>query len=193
MEQQNLVFLGLGTNLGERRQQLQAAVDALGRVMTVDVISPLYESEPWGDTDQPRFLNACLAGFTVLSPDQLLCAVKAIEDALGRRTTRRWGPRLIDIDILFYGNAIVESADLRIPHPHIAARAFVLVPLFDIAPALVHPQTHQSIETLLRNVDRTPVRRVSGALSLPAMPDDTPSPCADAPASSTQTHEPSLA
>lgn len=178
MQRQNLIFLGLGTNLGDRQQQLQDAVTALGRILTVDAISHVYETDPWGDVDQPQFLNICLAGITPLAPHALLCAVKTIEHDLGRRTTRHWGPRVIDIDILFYSNVIVDTPDLKIPHPHIAARAFVLVPLADIAPNLIHPQTHQSIEALLRTLDRTSVRRVSGRLVIPEPPTEVVVPCA---------------
>jgi 2-amino-4-hydroxy-6-hydroxymethyldihydropteridine diphosphokinase len=177
MQQQNLVFLGLGTNLGDRQQQLQDAVTALGQILTVDAISHVYETEPWGDLDQPQFLNICLAAITALKPHDLLCAIKTIEQDLGRRATRHWGPRVIDIDILFFSNLIIDTPDLKIPHPHIAARAFVLVPLADIAPNLIHPQSHQSIDTMLRSVERGTVRRISGKLTIPEPPTERAAPC----------------
>ncbi len=180
MQQQNLVFLGLGTNLGDRQQQLQDAVNALGRILTVDAISHIYETDPWGDVDQPDFLNICLAGTTALTPQELLRAIKLIEHDLGRRATRRWGPRVIDIDILFYSNVIIDTPELQIPHPHIAERAFVLVPLADIAPNLIHPQTNQATEALLRHVDRAAARRIAGQLTIPEPPTEAAVPCENA-------------
>ncbi len=146
-------YLGLGSNLGQREENLRQAVAHIGPVMAVAAVSPVYETPPWGVTEQPDFLNICLAGETSLSPRALLTALKAIETRMGRQPTYRWGPRLIDIDLLFYGDWVIADADLIIPHPHLAERAFVLAPQADIAPDFVHPQSHKTVSAMLAELD----------------------------------------
>ena len=156
------VFLSLGTNLDDRQKNLQGAVDALGDVMAVDAISPIYETEPWGLTDQPFFFNICLAGKTALDPQSFLSACKSVEKRLGRQPGSKWGPRLIDIDIIFYGEQIIQDGRLNVPHPHFGERAFVLVPLADIAPELRDPVSGKPILEQLAAIDTSDVRRLSG-------------------------------
>ena len=134
------VYLGLGSNLGDRAANLRRALALLAEVMRVDARSAIYETEPWGFHQQPDFLNLVCRGSTHLEPAELLAAVKSIETNLGRLPSRcRYGPRLIDIDILLYGQCVVSGEDLHIPHPRLPERPFVLVPLAEIAPNLRHP------------------------------------------------------
>ena len=147
------VYLGLGTNLGDRWANLRNAVIALAPFVTVKSISPVYQSEPWGVADQPEFLNICLSATTSLAPVALLKALKNIEKSLGREKKIHWGPRLIDIDILLYDALTLESETLIIPHPYMAVRSFVMAPLADIAPQIIHPQTGKSIADMLAVID----------------------------------------
>jgi 2-amino-4-hydroxy-6-hydroxymethyldihydropteridine diphosphokinase len=154
------IYLGLGTNLGDRYANLQRAVDELQKILTITAVSPVFSTEPWGDVDQPSFLNICLAAVGSLSPHDLLAQIRRIEQDLGRLPSRRWGPRLIDIDILFYDSLILSDEKLTIPHPHIAERAFVLAPLAVIIPDFRHPQTGISVREMLDNVDSSGVERL---------------------------------
>lgn len=130
--------LSLGANLGDPRRQLRLALEALACLdgTRISAVSGLYRTPPWGVTNQPDFLNICAVITTSLAPLVLLDAVKAIEVRLGREPNTRWGPRLIDIDILTYGEARIDSPRLVLPHPQMLARGFVLVPLAEIAPTL---------------------------------------------------------
>jgi len=114
--------------------------------------SSLYETSPWGVTNQPYFLNLVLKGETKLSPEELLKKIKNIEKAMGRKTLEKWGPRIIDIDILFYKEKIINTPLLKIPHPQLHKRAFVLVPLKEIAPRLVHPLLKKTGQQMLDNL-----------------------------------------
>jgi 2-amino-4-hydroxy-6-hydroxymethyldihydropteridine diphosphokinase len=152
------IWLSLGTNVGDREQNLERALLALQGVGTVTDVSPVYETKAWGITDQPDFLNLCAAATTNLTPRPLLTALKIIERELGREPGLHWGPRLIDIDILFYNDLVYQDDHLTIPHPLLADRAFVLAPLADIAPDLVHPNTNQTIHELLTQVDQKSVQ-----------------------------------
>ncbi|RBP14077.1 2-amino-4-hydroxy-6-hydroxymethyldihydropteridine diphosphokinase [Roseiarcus fermentans] len=130
------VALGLGGNVGDPVGSIRAAIDALGSrdVVAIAAVSSLWRTAPWGGVPQPDYANACAIGTTRLAPLALLDAVKAIERDLGRVDTVRWGPRVIDIDILFYGDAAHADERLVLPHRELMRRAFVLVPLAEIAP-----------------------------------------------------------
>jgi dihydropteroate synthase/2-amino-4-hydroxy-6-hydroxymethyldihydropteridine diphosphokinase len=152
------VYLGLGSNLGDRYGRLIEALDRLRPHVTLDAISSIYETEPWGYADQPCFLNAACGGETELSPQGLLGAVKAIETEMGRAPTFRYGPRAIDIDILLYGATIIDQAEVSIPHAHLHERDFVLAPLNEIAPEVIHPRFGKTIEALSVAIDLSQVR-----------------------------------
>ncbi|MDH3231360.1 MAG: 2-amino-4-hydroxy-6-hydroxymethyldihydropteridine diphosphokinase [Alphaproteobacteria bacterium] len=155
-----VVYLALGSNLGDRAANLEAAIAALAPAVEVTIRSPVYETEPEYVTDQPAFLNMAVCGDTRLEPEHLLRRLKEIEHDLGRAPTRRYGPRLIDLDIVFFGDRIVDAPGLVIPHPRLAERIFVLKPLSDIAPALKHPATGEAVLDLLEQLgDRTGVKR----------------------------------
>lgn len=146
------VYLSLGSNLGNRSDNLRRAIDALRDVVTVDAISSLYASAPVGVTDQPEFLNMALVAETNVEPLPLLGHVKQVEEAVGRTTTYRWGPRVVDIDIVLYGGLILETPELTIPHPQMAERAFVLIPLAEIAPNVIDPQSGLTLRRLADRV-----------------------------------------
>ena len=133
------VYLGLGANLGNRAENIRAAIDALRAAEGIEVtaISPLYETEPWGVKEQPRFLNAAAAIVSLLSPRSLLTLCQRIEKAVGRVREVRWGARTIDIDLLHIPGVVCRTPELTLPHPYLTQRAFVLIPLAAIAPDLV--------------------------------------------------------
>ena len=154
------VLLGLGGNLGDPAAAIAAALarlDAAG--VRVTRRSHLYRTAPWGVTDQPDFLNLCAAAETALPPRALLRLAQRIEAELGRERRERWGPRTIDIDILAYGEAAVDEPDLTIPHPRLTERAFVLVPLEEIAPDAVI--AGRTVQAWAAAVDRSGVRRLN--------------------------------
>ena len=153
-----ILYLALGTNLGNRPANLQAAMVALPPVVRVLEQSFIYETPPWGLTDQPAFLNMVLKGETHLPPLALLANLKHLEAELGRQPAIRWGPRLIDMDILFYDELILAAPGLTLPHPRLHERAFVLVPLCDLAPDLVHPVLGKPVRQLLARVEVAGVR-----------------------------------
>lgn len=160
----NLIYLALGTNLGQRAAHLRAALAALPPKVKVRRVSPVYETEPWGYRDQPAFFNQVIEAETSLSPQDLLAYIKQLEEHLGRQPTFRYGPRLIDVDVLFYGDQVVDFENLSIPHPHLAERAFVLVPLADLVPDLVHPVLGVPVRDLLSKVDHAGIRPVMQTL-----------------------------
>ena len=133
-----MILLGLGSNLGDREQQLQQALQKLSDNADIRIaaISNIYETKPVGDTDQPDFLIMAAIVETSLTPIELLKRCLSVETEMGRVRTRRWGPRIIDIDLLVYHEITAEEPELRLPHPEIANRNFVLIPLNDIAPHL---------------------------------------------------------
>lgn len=155
------VFLALGTNLGERAENLRAAIHALEPEVEVIKCSPVYETPPWGFEDQPKFLNQVIEGETDLDPEELLEYLKRIEKMIGREKTFRYGPRLIDIDILFFDQLVIDSPPLVIPHAHMAEREFVLLPLADLAPEFIHPVSGETILDLLSNVESDDIKLFS--------------------------------
>jgi 2-amino-4-hydroxy-6-hydroxymethyldihydropteridine diphosphokinase len=149
----HIIYLSLGSNLGDRYANLETAIQHLHPAIQLIKRSSIYETPPWGYEDQPPFLNMVVVGHTKYSPRKLLTIIKSIERNMGRIASFRYGPRLIDMDILFYDLLIHESRELIIPHPRITERAFVLIPLAEIAPDLVHPQLDQTIKDLLGVLD----------------------------------------
>lgn len=147
------VYLSLGSNLGDRLANIKKALRMLESRVDVCGVSSVYETEPWGLKNQPSFLNVACAGQTDLTPHALLSFVKGIEQQMGRQATVRYGPRHIDIDILFYDHLILNSSKLQIPHPRLADRAFVLCPLAEIAPDLEHPVTGKTISAMLAEIE----------------------------------------
>lgn len=155
-------FIGLGSNLGDREAMIRQALDALAALPQTELLraSSLYDTEPVGDVEQPNFLNAVAHLDTNLSARQLLWNLLLIEKRLGRERARRWGPRIIDLDLLLYGNELIEEADLRVPHPEMTRRAFVLVPLVELDPTLVHPVTGGTMLSHLSRLGaRPPLKR----------------------------------
>jgi 2-amino-4-hydroxy-6-hydroxymethyldihydropteridine diphosphokinase len=152
------VYLALGTNLGDRPANLREAIAAFPPSILHRRSSRIYETPPWGYTDQPAFLNMAVECGTYLDPESLLGQLKQIETRLGRQQTFRWGPRLIDIDILFYDDLILETESLTVPHPRLHGRAFVLVPLAEIAPDFVHPVLRKTVTELLAGIDAGDIR-----------------------------------
>lgn len=149
------VFIGFGTNLGDREQQLRAALTRVARVVEITHTSAVYETEPWGVSGQPRYLNLVIQGETDLVPHELLSALHKIEQEMGRIRGMRYGPRIIDLDILLYDRAILKTDELEIPHPRIPERRFVLLPLAELAPDLIHPELHLSMRELLERLPDT--------------------------------------
>ncbi|MGE5505373.1 MAG: 2-amino-4-hydroxy-6-hydroxymethyldihydropteridine diphosphokinase [Actinomycetota bacterium] len=143
------VLLGLGTNLGDRRANLRTALGALGRLGTVEAASRVYETAPLYVTDQPAFLNMAVRLSTSLPPAALLAGLKDMEAELGRVASVRYGPRLIDLDILVYEDVVMDTPDLVLPHPRLVERRFALAPLADVAPAAIHPGNGRTIAALL--------------------------------------------
>lgn len=147
-----LAAIALGANLGAREQTLRQAVEALGSVGTVVAVSGFFDTEPVGYTDQPRFLNGAALLETALTPPELLHALLRIERQYGRDRTAAppKGPRTLDLDLLLYDDVVMQTEALVLPHPEMHRRAFVLQPLAEIAPSLVHPVLHRTIAELLQ-------------------------------------------
>jgi 2-amino-4-hydroxy-6-hydroxymethyldihydropteridine diphosphokinase len=162
------VFVALGSNLGDRAAFLQAAAMRLRRLPSTRAVqhSSVYESDPYGKKDQPRFLNAVTELDTALTPEQLLPLLKEIENDVGRVPGERWGPREIDLDILIYDGLVVDQEELHVPHADLVNRKFVLVPLRDIAPDLVHPVNGMTITELAASC-RDEARVVKTSYRLP--------------------------
>ncbi|MBS1251352.1 MAG: Bifunctional folate synthesis protein [Anaerolineales bacterium] len=153
------VYLGLGSNQGDRLENIKKALRMLESQVNVQSVSSVYETEPWGVKDQPWFLNIACSAEGDLAPHALLDFLKDIERRLGRQQAVRYGPRRIDIDILFYEDQIVRHPELQIPHPQLGERAFVLRPLAEIAPGLQHPETGKPVRAMLAELEDTEVAR----------------------------------
>ena len=147
-------YLSIGSNLGGRIENCVIAVAKLAHARAVDVltVSAVYETEPWGKTDQPDFVNVAVEVETGLAPHALLGTCKRIEDGMGRVSGERWGPRVIDLDVLLYEDQVVEDDDLVLPHPRMHERRFVLEPLAEIAPRVRHPLLLKTAAELLEDL-----------------------------------------
>ena len=145
----SIVHIGIGSNIGNRQENCREAVRQLGsRGVKVVKQSSMIETEPWGVTEQPCFINMAVEAETDLAPENLLTALKDIEEAMGRTDAVRWGPRVIDLDILFYDDVVLDTPELKIPHPYLHERDFVLIPLAEIAPEKIHPVFKKSVREL---------------------------------------------
>ena len=154
------VAVGVGSNLGAREEHLSEGIRALSKLLTGLRVSPVYETTPLGDVHQPDFLNLCCVGTTRLPARTLLDAMLEAERAAGRRRTgRRFGPRPLDLDLLLFGASVLSEAGLEVPHPRMAERAFVLVPLRDLAPTWRHPVLDRTVAELAQGVEASGVRR----------------------------------
>lgn len=159
------VYIALGSNVGDRLENLRRAVESLALDLDQLQASPVYETDPVGYDDQERFLNAVVRGETDLSPHRLLERVQEIETQLGRERPFPNAPRTIDLDILLYDDRILDSSDLTIPHPRLHERLFVLIPLADVAPEAAHPVLGKSINDLLRALGKpTDIARIDESI-----------------------------
>jgi 2-amino-4-hydroxy-6-hydroxymethyldihydropteridine diphosphokinase len=148
-----IVYLGIGSNIGDKGANCIESLRLLGdRGIVVRKESSRYETAPWGVEDQPAFINMAVEVFTDLPPLELLAVLKDIEEEMGRESGVRWGPRLIDLDILLYDDLVLSGDMLTIPHPHLHERRFALGPLSEIAPDVLHPVMLKTIASLLREV-----------------------------------------
>jgi 2-amino-4-hydroxy-6-hydroxymethyldihydropteridine diphosphokinase len=162
------VFIGMGSNLGDRVKYLQRALTELENLSqaTVNNYSSIYETEPVGVKNQPLFMNMVVELNTLIRPDVLMCELKEIELRVGRTWTEHWGPREIDLDLLYYGGEMLNETTLQVPHPEISNRRFVLVPLKEIAAEFQDPLRHLSIEELLQRCsDTSSVRKTTQHLT----------------------------
>lgn len=161
MVQDHEVFIGLGSNLGDRESNLNIARELMAENIVTTAASGIYETPPWGVAEQPPFLNQVISGTTHLSPRPLLDFLQKIERDMGRVKTIRFGPRLIDLDILLFDERHMTTPRLTIPHPRMSQRAFVLVPLNELDPGRVLPGSGKSVAQLLSEVDTTGVVLIS--------------------------------
>ena len=159
---EHIVYLALGSNMGNRLANLKAAINNVTPQMTVKKKSSVYETPPWGFKEQDAFLNQVIKVKTSLASEPLLRHLKRLEVALGRVPNFQNGPRLIDIDILFFDNMIIETPPLIVPHPRLHERAFVLVPLAEIEPDFIHPILQKSVSKLLEDLDRSEIKLFTG-------------------------------
>ena len=150
-----IVYIGLGTNIGKKEKNLERSLHKLQNSEEVDLVavSPFYETEPYGDKEQPKFLNGVAKVETVLSPENLLEELKKIEIEMGRKEKKRWAPRIIDLDILFYDTIVYKSKGLEIPHPDLHNRWFVLKPMNDLASGFKHPILNKTMNQLLEELN----------------------------------------
>lgn len=157
-----IAYIAIGSNLGDRVDNVKKAVlRAADEVnATLVFMSSFYETEPWGIKEQPAFVNAVMGVETVLSPSKLLAHLKSVETGMGREKAERWGPRIIDLDIIFYGGLVMDEGGLTIPHPAAHERAFVMVPLAEIAPEFVHPVIGKSAADIAKSLDSSGIRKM---------------------------------
>jgi len=158
------IYVGLGSNLGDRLANIRKAIELM-KEAGIEIIdeASIYETEPLGYKEQGWFLNSVVKARTELSPLRLWKRLERIEKSMGREREVKWGPRIIDLDILFYGDKILNGRELRIPHPELHKRKFVLIPLEEIAPKLVHPVLKKTISELLRDLkDNSQVKLLVG-------------------------------
>ena len=147
------VFIGLGSNLGNRTENCLAAIEHLSNFTIIKSVSSFYETQPVGNEDQPRFINAVAKVNTLLSPLNLLNSLKTVENQLGRERNEKWGPRTIDLDILIYEDFVLDSQELTIPHKELINRRFMMEPLCEIEPWLEHPTLNKTMSTILKELD----------------------------------------
>jgi 2-amino-4-hydroxy-6-hydroxymethyldihydropteridine diphosphokinase len=151
------VYIGIGSNLGNRQKNCLRAIELLGkRGVIIKESSSMYETEPWGIKDQPKFINMAVEIETGLTPNELLNILKDIESEIGRKKSFTWGPRIIDLDILLFDNIILNEDNLKIPHPLLHERDFVLSPLCEIAPDIKHPLLKLSMDELMQQLHKKP-------------------------------------
>jgi 2-amino-4-hydroxy-6-hydroxymethyldihydropteridine diphosphokinase len=145
-------FLMLGSNIGDRDRYLKEAVEAIANLEGSEVrrVSSVYETEPWGKKDQGMFLNQVVEVETELEPRELLTACQKIEKTLGRKREEHWGPRTVDIDILLYGESVIDEETIKVPHPHLSGRRFVLVPLAEVVPEVSIPGLGETVSNVLK-------------------------------------------
>ena len=146
-------YLGVGSNLGDRESNIKSALFQLEKIVKIERASKIYETAPWGYQDQPKFLNIVLKCVTGMPPNDLLISCKSIEKNAGRQVGFRFGPRTLDIDILAYGNLVMGNASLVIPHAMLHMRAFVLIPMKEIAPDWIHPVLKMSIDEMIDQLE----------------------------------------
>jgi 2-amino-4-hydroxy-6-hydroxymethyldihydropteridine diphosphokinase len=158
VKKSHTIYLALGSNLGDRAANLKNAREALLPRVCIESCSPIYETPPWGYTDQPAFLNQVVKANTSLAPLKLLNFIKDLEHELGRQASFPNGPRLIDIDLLFYDDLVLETPRLSIPHPRMQDRAFIWLPLAALAPYLRHPILNKTAREILAGLDITGIR-----------------------------------
>ena len=162
-----IAYIGIGSNLGTPGKNCIEAIEKISSTKDIKIISrsSFYQTEPIGEVQQDWFVNSAIKIKTNLSPTHLLSALLNIESAMGRTREEKWGPRLIDLDLLFYGNLILEKKGLTLPHPEIQKRKFVLIPMSEIAESLVHPTLKKTIKTLLQeSSDGTVVKKLKSLI-----------------------------
>jgi 2-amino-4-hydroxy-6-hydroxymethyldihydropteridine diphosphokinase len=161
----HIIYIALGTNLGDRLDYLRQARKALPPLVMIQACSPVYQTPPWGVQAQPDYLNQVIRAETDFSPHDLLTFLKGLEARLGRQPGARYGPRVIDLDLLFYDDLRLEEPPLTIPHPRMVGRGFVLVPLADLAPGLRHPSLGVTVAEMLLECDTQGIVQFASAES----------------------------